>query len=129
MEEQRTVVTETEPTQNGAVQRESVATTQKVPGYVIARRIVWFIAGIIIAFLIARVVLLLLAANPDNAFVAFVYAVSEPFAMPFYGMFNYQPSFRAATLEVSSLVAIGVYALIAWGIERVIYLSQPRTAE
>ena len=125
MEEKRTVVTEAEPTQERTVQREeTVAAPAAAPKYVMAKRVIWFIAGVIIAFLIARVVLLLLAANPDNAFVAFVYAVSEPFAMPFYGMFNYQPSYRSATLEISSLVAIAVYALIAWGITKLLSLSR-----
>lgn len=130
MDEQREVkeVKQTTGVVDGAdVRRESVATSRSVSGAVIAKRIIWFIAGFIIILLAIRVVFLLLGANQDSAFVNFVYALSAPFAAPFYGIFAYQPTYGVSTLEISSLVAMAMYALIAWGITQLITLTKPRT--
>ena len=130
MDEERQVkeVQQTNDTVDGArVQRQSVATSRTVSGAVMAKRVIWFIAGFIIILLIVRVVLLLLGANEDSGFVSFVYAISAPFAAPFYGMFSYQPTYGVSTLELSSIVAIGIYALLAWGITKLLTLNKPRT--
>lgn len=108
------------------VHRQTVATSRAVGGNVILRRIIWYIAGIIIAFLAVRIILLLLAANQGNAFVDFVYAVGGWFATPFYGIFSYQPSYGHSTLEISSIVAIIVYALVATGLARLAMLTSSR---
>lgn len=127
-ERQTTEVKQTSGTVDGAnVQRESVATSRTVSGAVMAKRVISFIAGFIIILLIVRVVLLLLGANEDSGFVSFVYAISTPFAAPFYGMFSYQPVYGVSTLELSSIVAIGIYALLAWGITKLLTLNKPRT--
>lgn len=92
------------------VDRETVG-----PSVFIAR-LVWFIFGVIIAFIALRFVLLLLAANQGNAFVDFVYGVSGVFVAPFYGIFGNTPQLGASVVDVSSIVAIIVYALVAWAI-------------
>lgn len=79
-------------------------------------RLVYFIFGVIIAFIALRFILLLLAANQGNVFVDFVYGVSGLFVAPFYGIFGNTPQFGASVVDVSSIVAIIVYALIAWAI-------------
>lgn len=83
---------------------------------VLVARMVWFIFGVIIAFIALRFVLLLLAANQGNAFVDFVYGVSGIFVAPFYGIFGNTPQLGSSIVDVSSIVAIIVYALIAWAI-------------
>lgn len=79
-------------------------------------RLVYFIGGVIIGFIILRIFLLLMAANQSNAFVDFVYSVSALFVAPFFGMFSYTPAYGAAVFEVSSFVAILVYMLLTWGL-------------
>ena len=86
----------------------------------------WYIVGFIIVLLVLRLVLLLLGANDNNAFVGFVYALSGVFAWPFYGIFSYQPAYGQSVLEVSSLVAIAVYALIGWGVSKLFTLNSAR---
>lgn len=85
------------------------------PGTILAR-VVYFIFGVIIAFIALRFVLLLLGANEGNAFVDFVYAVSGVFVAPFYGIFGNTPQFGRSVLDISSIVAMAVYALVAWGL-------------
>ena len=89
-------------------------------------RFVYYVAGVIAAFLIARIVLLLLAANQGSAFVDFVYTVGGWFASPFYGIFSYQPQYGQSVLEISSIVAVVVYSLVAMAIVKLIMLTDAR---
>ena len=126
-ERQTTEVLETN-VQEGAtnVQRQTIAQTTQADGRVVASRVVWYIVGFIIVLLVLRLVLLLLGANDNNAFVGFVYALSGVFAWPFYGIFSYQPAYGQSVLEVSSLVAIAVYALVGWGVSKLFTLNSAR---
>lgn len=92
-------------------------------------RIVYFIFGVIIAFIVLRFILLLLAANQGNGFVDFVYGVSGVFVAPFYGIFGNTPAFGSSVLDVSSIVAIIVYALIAWAIVSLVTIGSRRRTE
>lgn len=92
----------------------------------IAARIVWFIAGVVLAILAFRFVLVLLGANPANSFTNFIYTVSHPFAAPFFGVFGYSLKYGVSRIEVSTLVAMAVYALIAYGVVRLLTIGQLR---
>jgi hypothetical protein len=109
---------------NTNIRRQSVTTSTKVDASVVARRVIYYLAGVIIALLALRIVLLLLAANQGSGFVDFIYVVSGLFATPFYGMFNYQPSYGQSVLEISSVVAIVVYGLAAVGIAKLLMLTK-----
>ena len=87
-------------------------------------RVVWFVAGVIEALLALRFIFILLGANPANNFVNFIYNVSYPFARPFFGIFNYSINYGVARVELSSLVAMAVYALIAYGITRLLLIGR-----
>ncbi|MET0979665.1 MAG: YggT family protein [Candidatus Saccharimonadales bacterium] len=127
-DQQVTEVRESNSVQDGAtVRRQEVATTRTVSTSVIAHRVIYYIAGFIIALLALRLVLLLLGANQSAPFVDFVYALSGFFAAPFYGIFSYQPSYGQATFEISTVVAIIVYALAAMGLAKLFTLTSNRT--
>lgn len=127
-EQKVTEVRETNTVEGGeTVQRRSEASTQTVSGVTLAKRIIWFIAGFIIILLTLRIVLQLLGANDSAGFVNFIYTISQPFAQPFYGMFP-EPTRGVSTLDVSSIFGIIIYALLAWGITKLITLTRPRTA-
>ncbi len=128
-EEQQTTEVRTSDVQDGAtnVQRQTVATKTKSDGNVIAQRIVWYIAGFIITFLALRVILLMLGANKGNFFVDLVYSVGGLFSAPFQGIFG-EPSYGQFYFDASSVVAIIVYALLAWGIAKAFTLTGSREA-
>lgn len=113
---------------NRAVMEDDTRTeiVEESPG-VLASRVVWFVAGVIIALLAFRFVLMLAGANRGSGFVDFIYNVSYPFAAPFFGIFNYHTTYGTSRVELTTLVAIAVYALIAWGIERLLTIRRPRT--
>jgi hypothetical protein len=125
-EEQVTEVRTSESTDGTTkVQRESVATSRREESAVVAQRVVWYLAGIVITFLVLRVVLLLLAANQGNFFVDLVYGIGGFFAAPFTGIFG-SPTFGQSYFDTAGLVAIVVYALIAWGIAKAFTLGGSR---
>lgn len=86
------------------------------------RQAIYFVASAIAALILIRFVLLALGANPDNSFANLIYGLSGIFVAPFNTLFG-EPSFGNSVFEISSLVAIGVYYLLAWGISRVVTLS------
>lgn len=106
------------------IHRQSVTTTTKADAGMVAKRIVYYLAGVIITLLALRIVLLLMAANQGSGFVDFVYALSGFFAVPFYGMFNYQPTYGQSTFEISSVIGIIVYGLVAIGIAKLFTLTK-----
>jgi hypothetical protein len=92
----------------------------------ILARIISLIFGIIIAFIVLRIALLLLGASQGNAFVDFVYGVSGVFVAPFYGIFGNTPVYGASVFDLSSLVAIIVYALIDWALVALVTIGSDR---
>lgn len=119
MNEQQQPAVEREVTE---VRRPVAAAKPGVSSTVIAQRVVWYIAGIIITFLALRIVLLMLGANQGNFFVDFVYAVGGFFAYPFQGVFS-KPTYGRFYFDTASTIAIIVYALLAWGIARAFTLT------
>jgi YggT family protein len=92
----------------------------------VAERIVWLIAGVIITLLGLRFVFALLGANPNNALAQFVYTVSHPFVAPFFNLFNYNYIDNGVgRVEIFTLVAILVYALLAGLIARLVSINRP----
>ncbi|MEO8612818.1 MAG: YggT family protein [Chloroflexota bacterium] len=110
--------------------REEVRVDQE-PGYVRKQRVIrdagserrqtinrvnqliWVIFGIIIALIAFRVVLRLIVANPANTFADFIYGVTDLFLRPFYGLVGTPTTTNGMALEISSLIAIVVYAIVA----------------
>lgn len=123
IEETREVRTTDAQVGDESVQKQTVSRTTSVPGAVVAQRIVWYIAGLIVALLLIRVVLQLLGANQGNGFVDFIYAFSGIFAAPFFGIFSYEPAYGKSVLELSTLVAMVVYGLIGWGVAKLFVLG------
>lgn len=107
---------------NTNVHRETVKHQGSVESRVVLVRIVWFIIGFIIVMLGLRIVLLMLGANQGAPVVDFIYAVSGAFAWPFDGIFG-TPTYGKSVFDVSSVVGIVIYALVGWGIQKLLTLT------
>jgi hypothetical protein len=92
-----------------------------------ATQIVYLILTIIEALLAIRLILRLLGANPVNAFVNLIYNLTYPLIVPFVGIFAL-PSLGAASFEIATLIAMGVYAIVAYIIVAIIRISRTRPA-
>lgn len=110
---------------NTTVQKRAVGRTEHTPGVVILQRLVWFIAGLISVIITFRFVLLLLGANREAGFTDFIYSLSAPFVAPFVGIFG-EPTYGTAVFEISSVLAIAVYLLVAWGIAKLVTIGKPQ---
>lgn len=92
----------------------------------VAERAVWLVAGMLLSLLGVRFVLAVLGANPANGFVNFIYDVTHPFVSPFFNMFSYDVVAAGdSRVEIFTLVAMLIYALIAWGIAKALTIRRP----
>lgn len=82
---------------------------------------IWLGLGIVEALIGLRIVLKLIAANPESPFAAFIYNVSAIFLYPFAGLVG-TPAAGGVVLELSSIIAMLVYAMLAWGLERIVWV-------
>lgn len=102
----------------------AVSTADERPQELIDR-IIWFAAGVILVILAFRFVLALLGANTTNPFANFVYDISHPFVAPFFSLFSYDNiNYGVSRFEVYTLVAMAVYAVIAWGLTALVDISR-----
>lgn len=99
-------------------------TTATPSGPTLAARIIWYVAGVLLVLLAFRFILALLGANPGNAFANFIYTVSHPFVAPFFSLFSYDQHLGVGRFEIFTLVAMLVYALVAWGLARLATIGQ-----
>jgi YggT family protein len=120
-------VRQTQPTyiREGDIPEDAVVTGSGVHPLTMAARVVWFITGVIMAVLAIRFIFVLLGANPANGFANFIYSVTHPLVAPFFSLFNYHFIDGVARFEGYTLVAIIIYALIGYGIARLLTIGRP----
>jgi hypothetical protein len=87
-------------------------------------QVIWFILGIIEVILAFRIILKMLGANAQSGFTDFIYAVSSPLALPFAGILGITGG-TVTFIEWSTLIAMAVYAVIAYGIVALLQLVKP----
>ena len=87
--------------------------------FIKSRSIIYYILGVIEILLTFRMVFKLLGARTGNAFVNFLYSVTDVLIVPFSGIFRTLVSGANTTkfiFEPSTAIAMIVYAVIARGI-------------
>ena len=88
---------------------------------------IWLLLGILEAIIALRIGLLLVGANPNSLIVSAIYSFTSLFLFPFNGVIR-SPSAGNMVLELSSIFAMLIYALMAWAAERIIWLIFYRPA-
>jgi hypothetical protein len=86
-----------------------------------ATQVVWLLLSIFEALLALRFVLKLIGANPASPFAVALYGFTGLFLFPFTSLIG-APALGGMVLEVSTLIAMLVYGLIAWAVERIIFV-------
>ena len=82
---------------------------------------IWYVLYVIEAILILRFILRLLGANPGAGFTELVYALSAAPLAPFLYVFGNATS-GVGVIEWSTLLAMVVYWLIAWGVVKLVLM-------
>jgi uncharacterized protein YggT (Ycf19 family) len=71
-------------------------------------------------------ILKVLGANPQAGFAQFIYGITTPLVGPFLNLFS-NPQYQNSVLELSSIVAVIVYALIAWLLGKLVWIVAGET--
>jgi hypothetical protein len=90
-------------------------------------RIMWSMLAFLEILLASRILLRLIAANPNSGFTMLIYGITGLFVAPFNGMVA-TPTFDGSSLEVTTLIAMTVYAMVFAGIAYVFRLFLDRTS-
>jgi YggT family protein len=105
---------ETSTTQHEAGQEQRVTTFR-------VTQILWLLLGLLEAGIALRVVFKLIAVNAANPFATLLYNVTNLFVAPFASLTG-APAVGPMVLEISSILAMIVYFLLAWAVERIVYV-------
>jgi uncharacterized protein YggT (Ycf19 family) len=107
-----------EPTPTVATDRTQTSITDPYAGRratsIKITRAIYLIFGLIEALLAIRFVLKALGANAEAGFAQLMYGVTGPLVAPFRGLFGTPQAASGAVLEVHTLIALVIYALVAW---------------
>lgn len=96
---------------------------RSVDGSLKAKKVVYYILGVLETLFAFRLIFKLLGANPWSGFVAFVYSASQVFLAPFINIFRpgvTRGNMTQAVLEPATIIGMIVYAILAWGIVKLI---------
>jgi|SRR5215831_4699614 len=114
---------------SGVDRTESVAYDPFAHRRLIAHRLtqlIYWLFGLVEGLIAIRFVLKALGANPSAGFADFTYRVSGILVAPFVGLFGNLQS-QGSVLELNSIVALVVYALIAWLLARLVWIAVGET--
>jgi len=87
-------------------------------------QLTWFVLGVIETLLLFRFVFKMIGANTFSGFTDFIYSLSDPLTAPFMNILPATTS-NASVMEWSTLIAIIVYLVIAYGIFELLELWTP----
>jgi hypothetical protein len=85
-----------------------------------ATQLIWLFLGILEVLIALRVMFRLIGVNSENLFASFLYGVTYLFVLPFETLIG-APAVGNMVFEVSSIIAMIVYLLMAYGLERIVY--------
>ncbi len=106
-------------------QTEAVTTEVKseASGSQTIEYVIYYLFGALDVLLLSRLLLKVTGANASNGFVNFIYDLTRIFILPFQGIFNggtAQNLENNSVFEPSVVIALIVYAVLAWGIVKLI---------
>lgn len=83
--------------------------------------LVWLLIVALEILFVLRITLRLIAANPNNAFAAFVYNVTDIFLLPFLTIAA-TPGAEGMVLDIPAIIGALVYLLFGWLIVKLLWL-------
>jgi hypothetical protein len=107
-----TVIKDVRTTEHEQGQEQRVATFK-------ATQMIWLLLGLLEAVLALRVVFKLIGVNATNSFATLLYGFTNIFVAPFASLTG-APAAGGMVFEISTIIAMIVYLLIGWGLERIV---------
>src|SRR4030042_3829361 len=118
------IVKETTTVQEDNTNRaKTIPVKSEAPSFQTVEYLIYFFFGTLEILLVFRLALKLTGASLSSAFVGLIYGITGIFILPFEGIFHRgytQGVETTSVLEPSTLVAIIVYAVLAWGIVKLL---------
>lgn len=115
------VVTETVVRRDPVVQAQrQVVEDPSAEGRVLVARLsalIWLFFGIINTLIGLRLILKLIAANPNAGFAQVIYDITDILMLPFINLVA-SPQVGNGILEIPAIIALVVYTLAAWVVVR-----------
>ena len=105
---------ETRTTQHEAGQEQRAFTFK-------ATQVIWLFLGILESLIALRILFKLIAVNAENPFANLLYSTTHLFVAPFTSLVG-APAAGGMVFEFYSIIAMIVYWLVGWGVERIIYV-------
>jgi len=87
---------------------------------------IWLIAGVLEALFAIRIVLNFVGANQAAGFTQLITNITTPFLVPFANLMTNPTTSSGNVLEITTMIAMVVYALLAWGIVRLLQIAFAR---
>ena len=84
-------------------------------------QVIWLVLGFLEALLALRFLFKLIGVNPANPFATFLYGFTNLFVAPFANLTG-TPAAEGMVFEFTTLLAMLVYALVFYGLERLVYV-------
>jgi hypothetical protein len=120
-------IKETVTTKNSDVDQNSEKTSKnEASNSQTIEYLVYFVFGVLEILLGFRLFLKLAGANLTSSFVKVIYGLTGLFVTPFEGIFRRLVTSgdqSTLVLEPSTIVALVVYAVLAWGIVKLVRIS------
>jgi len=110
---------------HGTVTRESAVTRTRASS--MWPNLIYTVFSVIVAIIAIRVIMKLFRADPSAPFAQFFYGLTQPLVAPFRGLFPNPALGGGVQLEINSLFAIVIYALIGWVLVRLFMLARSRS--
>jgi len=108
-------------------QKRGIAVANQNSGAARIVNIISYLFGALELLLAVRVLLYLISANLENGFGRFVDDLSWPFAALFASLVENPTWGTAGVLEITTLIAMLVYAIVAWMVARLVWLVLSRS--
>jgi len=86
-----------------------------------ASTLIWLVLYVVEILIALRIMLVFMPANSDSPIVIFIYGLTSVILIPFAGLID-STTIGGKVLEMSSIFAMGVYALAAVAVERLVWL-------
>lgn len=84
-------------------------------------QLIWLLLGLLEGVLALRFIFKLIGVNAANSFASLLYKVTDFFVAPFASLTG-APEAGRMVLEISTLIAMIIYALIGWVLIRIVYV-------
>jgi hypothetical protein len=85
-------------------------------------QLIWLLLGIFEALIALRIVMIQIGANSASPIVALIYGFTGLFLFPVTGLIT-SPTAGNMVLDLSSMLVYVCYALIAWALVRIVWLT------